>query len=242
MIPCIAIPVLNRIDLLQRCIGSIDFPTHQLLVINNGGMNLGPNAQVTMKPCVGEYVEHSPGANIGVSGAWNYALDYALEQQCYPCVLICANDLEWAPGDLDRMWQTYLDFPEADFIFGNHSFSNFLVKRSGFEKVGWFWEELYPAYWEDGDFWTRIIRTGAKAIHAAGLHATHEGSATIKSDTAIARLSNGRFQHNARLYADKWGYANKVETFATPYNRGGNVNEWQLSEERMKLPYFRTHG
>lgn len=238
MIPCIGVALYNRPDLWARLVHSIDFPVGELRTVNNGSVPLPTIENPNIKS---QSVENF-GVNVGTSGAWNAIMSYALEHGTCSCVLICGNDLAWAPGDLDRMWQTYLDFPEADFIFGNHSFSNFLVKRSGFEKVGWFWEELYPAYWEDGDFWTRIIRTSAKAIHAAGLHATHEGSATIKSDTAIARLSNGRFQHNARLYADKWGYANKVETFATPYNRGGNVNEWQLSEERMKLPYFRTHG
>lgn len=241
MIPCIAVALLNRRDLCEKMIRSIDFPTKNLLVVDNG-KQYAEGDVVTLPTEVQELTLQINTANIGCAGSWNLAIDLAFHRRDDDAVLIVGNDITWSPGDLARIWQTYLDFPDADFIFGNHSFSNFMVKRSGFEKVRWFWEELYPAYWEDGDYWTRIIRTGAKAIHAAGLKATHDGSATIKSDKAIKRLSDSRFQHNARLYAEKWGYVNNVETFATPYNRGGDVNEWQLSEERLKLPHYRTHG
>jgi len=241
MIPCIAMPILNRRDLGERMIRSIDFPVAHLLIIDNG--NVFSDADTSNLPRAEGLIHHAQmHQNLGCAGSWNYAMHRAFEELNLESVLIVGNDVTWVPGDLARIWQTYLDFPEADFIFGNHSFGNFMVKRSGFEKVRWFWEEMYPAYWEDGDYWTRIMRSGAKAIHAAGLRATHDGSATIKSDTAIARLSNGRFQHNARLYAEKWGYVNKVETFATPYNQGGDVNDWELSEERKKLPYFRCCG
>lgn len=223
-------------------IRSIDFPVKRLLVIDNGSQFNPADDLTQLSPSIDTAIIQHNTDNLGFAGSCNFAMDHAFNVLGRNAVLIVGNDVAFAPGDLAIFWQTLLDHPQADFVFGNHSFGNFFVKRSGFEKVGWFWEELYPAYWEDGDFWTRIMRSGAKAIHAAGLRAIHEGSATIKSDATIARLSNGRFQHNARLYAEKWGYVNKVETFATPYNRGGNVNEWQLSEERMKLPYFRAHG
>lgn len=238
MIPCIGTALVNRPDLWARLIASIDFPVQEFRTINNGALSLPvvDNANIQLQQII------TPQGNIGVSGAWNALMSHALEHGGMSCVLICGNDLQWAPGDLSRIWQTYLDFPEADFIFGNHSFSNFLVKRSGFEKVRWFWEELWPGYWEDGDFWTRIIRTGAKALHAAGLHATHEGSATIKSDPDLKRVSDSRFQHNAQLYARKWGGGAGNEIYATPYNRGGDVNAWELSEERRHQPHFRIHG
>ena len=37
MIPNLIIPVLNRYDLLQRLLDSIDFPIGDLLIIDNGG-------------------------------------------------------------------------------------------------------------------------------------------------------------------------------------------------------------
>ncbi len=37
MVPVIVIPVLNRYDLLERCLESIDYPVGTLLIIDNGG-------------------------------------------------------------------------------------------------------------------------------------------------------------------------------------------------------------
>jgi len=37
MIPVMVVPVLNRYDLLQRMLDSIDFPVADLLIIDNGG-------------------------------------------------------------------------------------------------------------------------------------------------------------------------------------------------------------
>ncbi len=39
MIPILAIPVLNRGDLLLRCIRSIDYPVGKLVIVNNGDEN-----------------------------------------------------------------------------------------------------------------------------------------------------------------------------------------------------------
>jgi hypothetical protein len=37
MIPVMIIPILNRFDLLQETLNSIDFPIGEILVINNSG-------------------------------------------------------------------------------------------------------------------------------------------------------------------------------------------------------------
>lgn len=239
MIPLLATAIVNRPDLLQRLISSIDYPVGEVLVIDNGRDNRG---YIETPECVGKMTTIYNGSNMGCAGAWNQSINHAFNERRYESVLIVGNDIEWAPGDLGRIATTVEQFPDADFVFGNHSFSNFMVLRSGWEKCGWFWEELYPAYWEDSEMWQRIIRTNAKAIHAAGLHAKHEGSATINSDPVLKRQNDRTFKRNAKLYADRWGYINGRETFSTPYNKGGDVRDWELSEERKALPFFRSHG
>ncbi|NDG20000.1 MAG: glycosyltransferase family 2 protein, partial [Betaproteobacteria bacterium] len=37
MVPVVIIPVLNRYDLLERCIDSLDYPIEKLIIIDNGG-------------------------------------------------------------------------------------------------------------------------------------------------------------------------------------------------------------
>jgi hypothetical protein len=38
MVPCVVVPILNRPDLLDRCLKSIDYPVETLIVVDNGGV------------------------------------------------------------------------------------------------------------------------------------------------------------------------------------------------------------
>lgn len=245
MIPCIAIPALNRPDLLRRCIESIDFPIGTLLIIDNGGVF--SDADTSSLPRGEGEIHHAKmHGNLGFAGSCNFAMDHTFSTLGRDAVLIVGNDIEFAPGDLAIFWQTVIDFPAADFVYGNHSFGNFLVKRSGFEKVGWFDENYELGYCEDGDFWRRLILSGAKAIHAAGLHAKHEGSATINSDKALKRVVQAQQDRNWDYYSRKWGcpkFSHAKETFASPFNDINiGLNSWTLSAERQTRPHYRTHG
>jgi hypothetical protein len=237
MIPCIACALYNRKDLYQRLISSIDFPVEWLFTANNGQISLHDLKHPGFVQGIGEEVNE---VNFGCSGGWNQSMDFAFTQKGLDSVFIVGNDVEFHPGDLQRLEQAIIDFPEADFIFGNHSYSNFLVRRSGFDKVGWFDENFFPAYFEDSDHWRRIIRTKAKACHATGMHSKHEGSATIKSDCALRARNEITFAKNREYYYRKWGMN---EDYEHPFNDPViPVNYWKLSDERMRQPHFRTEG
>lgn len=235
MIPCIGSAFYNRRDLLQKLISSIDVEVKWFYTANNGQQSLHELKFPDLVKNVGEGVNDS---NLGCGGGWNQILNHAFIDKNLDSVFIVGNDIEFHPGDLSRMEQAVTDFPEADFIFGNHSFSNFLVKRSGFEKFGWFDENFYPAYWEDGDAWMRMKRNKSiKTIHATGLHTKHEGSATVNSDSALRAQNQITFEINRRYYHEKWG----GESYDHPFNNPNNpVNFWQLSSNRMAQPHFRT--
>jgi GT2 family glycosyltransferase len=254
----IGIPILNRVDLLERCVRSIDYPVGALVIVNNGCIDALESKVAQWKAenaNIGTWYVYQPGANIGVAGGWNVLLHHVFKpggalipytsphpvKETVGSILICGNDIAFAEGDLQIFDKTLEDFPEADFIFGNHSYSNFLVKRSGYDKVGTFDESIYSAYLEDGDSWSRIIRTGAKAIHAAGLRSHHEGSATINSDAQLKAKVQAMQAKNWEYYSRKWGcpkWSSGKETFQTPFNRGGPVNEWALSPERLSQPHY----
>lgn len=237
MIPCIGCAFYNRRDLLQKLISSIDHEVEWFFTANNGQQSLHELRFPEFVKGVGEEVNET---NFGCAGGWNQCMDFAFNRKELDSVFIVGNDVEFHTGDLFRLRQTIEDFPEADFIFGNHSFSNFLVKRSGFEKLGWFDENFWPAYWEDGDFWMRIKRTsGVKTCHVAGMHSKHEGSATIKSDSALRARNEITYQKNKEYYDSKWGF----EQYDYPFNNPNNPrNSWSLSKSRMGQPHFRTHG
>ena len=75
MIPVLIIPILNRYDLLDESLSSIDYPIGDILIINNGKENYIPkekdlNIRVLNLP-----------SNLGVSGSWNLGI------KLFPCLL-----------------------------------------------------------------------------------------------------------------------------------------------------------
>ena len=74
MVPVIVIPVLNRYDLLERCIRTIDYAVEHLIIIDNGGMiekdclSLPKNSNIENR-----YVLDMP-SNLGVATSWNLGI------------------------------------------------------------------------------------------------------------------------------------------------------------------------
>lgn len=276
MIPVLGIPVYNRVDLLLRCLRSIDFPVRRIVLVNNGQIpdlleRVLEVDEIRNSPLNESIWVQEPRANIGVAGAWNWLLHTQLAQRSEVgtrrsaadgYVVICNNDIQWAPNDLERMHWAALSDPGMCAVFGNWSFSNFLVTREGVRQLGYFDENFWPAYLEDGDYWRRICVSGAKVCHAAGINSIHgengEGSCTIHSDPDLARRNEATHQRNWIYYRAKWGFGltggaseghrkpltiggqkeEIRETFITPFDRGGALNEWKLREERLTEPHY----
>ena len=74
MVPVIGIPVLNRYDLLERCIRTIDYAVEHLIIIDNGGMiekdclSLPKNSNIENR-----YILNMP-SNLGVATSWNLGI------------------------------------------------------------------------------------------------------------------------------------------------------------------------
>lgn len=245
MIPLIAVPILNRPDLLQRLVDSIDFPVGELFIINNG---IGEYYGQKMKrpDCVGLQYEHRNDGNTGCAGAWNQAIDHAFNKRRHPYLLIFGNDIQFTPGDLQKMHEAVTS--ETDFVSGNWAFSSWGLTRRGFDKLGWVDENYYPAYLEDGDYWRRVQLTNA-TVASADTHmihgeAPHWGSSTINSDPGLKHSVAAAHGRNWQYHIAKWGGRREgnTEKFTTPFNRGGSLSDWQLSPERLKQPHYRTHG
>lgn len=236
-IHAIGVAIYNRPDLLTKLVESIDFPVQKFIVVNNGcipGMSFS-------SPHVTEFHHVNPGKNLGCSGGWNCIQDTVFNKLNLDHVIICGNDIQWMANDLEKFHKTLVDFQEADFIFGNHSYSNFMVKRSGWEKIGAFDENAELGYLEDGDHWQRILRSPAKAIHVAGLNSLHAGSATVNSDPNFRKKVNAQHERNWSWYSAKWGcpkHSHAAETYATPFNKGGPINKWSLDGDRVNRPHY----
>lgn len=106
-----------------------------------------------------------------------------------------------------------------NFSFDDHPhFSCFMVspnsvnqladyeKDNGEPFPGMFDENFKPAYFEDNDMHTRILRSGMKALKTASAMFYHFGSRTIKSDDELDRKNKRTYEASRAYFIDKWGW------------------------------------
>ena len=193
MIPVLIIPVLNRFDLLDEALKSIDYPIGEILIINNNRENdytppLDIKARVLNLP-----------SNLGISGSWNLGI------KLYPHVdywLFSSADTSFRPDEL----QKFNKFSSPNhFIKSNAHYSCFSLGSKIVEDVGLFDEYIYPAYFEDNDYDDRMVNAGySDLILCPGIQVDdHGGSQTIKSDEKLMNRNNETFNKNGEYYREK---------------------------------------
>jgi GT2 family glycosyltransferase len=144
----IGIPVLNRGDLLRRLVDSVDVDAEILVVVNSIGA-VDPSVEDTAgmleaqdRPGVRVRVERIAG-NLGVAGSWNLILD-RFGGDC----VISNSDIEFAPGFL-RQAMVRIDLGRDIVMHHLWAASCFYVTAEFPATLGWFDENIYPAYHED---------------------------------------------------------------------------------------------
>jgi GT2 family glycosyltransferase len=221
MIPVLAIPALNRPDLLRRCLVSIDVPVERLLVIDNspdGSMDPGMGGEVIRV-----------GANLGVAASWNLALK---ANPRAPWWAIASVDVEFGSGDLGRL-AAYMerDEPAVGCLL---RFGAFGLNRAALDAVGYFDESFHPIYCEDCDYEYRCKLAGVPIVDV-GSRTVHLESGSVSLHAGHA-LDNARsFPANHAYYRAKWGGPVRGgEVFTTPFDRGGSIRDWTLDPARLR--------
>jgi GT2 family glycosyltransferase len=228
MIPVLAIPTLNRTDLLIRCLKSIDNPIERLVVVNNSGRDLG-------KLPWNEIVVNHP--NAGVAGSWNEVIKLFPA----PYWILCNDDIEFTPGALAEFERAIAESHENySAIMANHNASLFAVTRRGVEKVGLFDENFYPAYCEDLDWLYRSRMIGEKIVQAKNVRVNHgvDGvySQTIHGGRRYQSENDRTYANNAEYYRLKWGGNFRHETFTHPFNDPNwPVDMWRYEPKMREL-------
>jgi GT2 family glycosyltransferase len=201
------VPVLNRYDLLQRMLDSVDVPVDHLLVIDNGtGANLIFNdnfRKVTVLDLP---------ANQGVSGSWNLGI------KSFPYAhrwFIVSNDVVFEPGALEMLAQARRD--EITLTGDPPHWQAFALGDEAVNDIGLFDESLFPAYFEDNDYMRRAEFVGVN-IRRLDLKLRHDNSSTIKA---------GYQEKNAKTYIKNESYyQSKIDS--NDYTAGG----WSLEIRR----------
>lgn len=229
-VPVLAIPVLNRGDLLLRGIRSIDYPVEKLVVVNNGDDPSVASAldEVQSEGAVDLHV-HKPDRNLGVAGSWNWVMRTFSDVEYW---VHMGNDIALHTGDLQLIDEGMQRHPELSLrtAMPKFGYGLFTMRPSCLHAAGWFDENFYPAYFEDGDYRYRLLLLGVafarigdapdETDHCQMVHgeAPSWGSQTINADPELRRANDISFTNNREYYVRKWGGLPREERFTAPFN------------------------
>lgn len=218
----IGIPILNRTDLLKRCVDSIDLPAEIVIVNNN---TVDPGFRRDLHALAGRIhgTVLDQHRNVGVAASWNLLARTAFERG-HSWVFLGSNDTILKPGSLCAA----LAMPKEDSaaIWHIRAADFFLIRRKTIDHVGWFDENFYPAYDEDMDYKYRCRLAGVEERDVPGAGADHVGSATIHSDPIYFAKNSETHGLNRRYYVAKWGGLPTQEQFDKPFDDPGRDHRW----------------
>ena len=232
----LGIPVLNRFDLLDQAIASLDYSNVELFIVNNNTVNAADLQHFQQLQAKYGFDSFSPRFNLGVAASWNRIITTAWSRG-YEFVYIGSNDTMLAPGSLRTLVEMEKREPECLWLLLDFNF--WCLRLSAVPKIGLVDENFMPAYFEDNDFYRRVQLAGLDCVHLRSTpyekngrvipaaSATHLGSQTIASDAEYAAHNNNTFHNwNYNHYAMKWGGGPGSEQFVTPYNDPARTVAW----------------
>jgi GT2 family glycosyltransferase len=187
------VPVLNRYDLLQRMVSSIDYPIEHLLIIDNG---LGMDC-LDLPECIEKMTVLSMPSNQGVAGSWNLGI------KCFPFESVwffSSADTVYLPGALEKLSDASFDAITLTGSFPH--WQTFAIGEDAVRRIGLFDENLYPIYFEDNDYMKRAESAGI-TISYLDIPVTHDNSSTISSDPKLAQANNRTFADNQNYFDTK---------------------------------------
>ena len=187
------VPVLNRYDLLQRMVSSIDYPIEHLLIIDNG-RGLEP---LEINDFIEEVTVLPMPTNQGVAGSWNLGIKLLPFE---PVWFFSSADTVYLPGALAKLAEAKPD--EITLAASFPYWQTFAIGEEVVRRIGLFDENLYPIYFEDNDYMKRAAEVGITE-NRIDIPLWHENSATIHSDPNLARQNSRTFIDNSSYFESK---------------------------------------
>lgn len=203
----IGIPTINRADLLNEALANYfeDFKSTEIVICDNGKQEI-----ITREK---NFVIYRPEQNLGVSGSWNMIMDYA-EKVKATHVLMLNDDIYL--GKSEQEISTIIRLWNPEFLCTELNWCSFILSVDAYQKVGKFDENFFPAYFEDNDYFRRMLLADVQMVFNPMLNPiTYRNSMTIQKSP---ELNNG-FEKNRQYYISKWGGQPTQEQFNTPFNQ-----------------------
>jgi hypothetical protein len=164
-------------------------------------------------------VVHEPGVERSVAGAWNKGCELALADGS-DYLAIIANDTRLHEDCLDQL-VNYGERHQADLWSGistngrgeidpcritdGADFTCFMIRPETLSKHGRFDPNYRPAYFEDNDYYGRVILGGGSCHVVHNAQFFHHGSMTVRQDAEMAHHVQYWFGKNREYFSRKWG-------------------------------------
>src|SRR5262249_31830119 len=219
----IGIPILNRLDLLAKCLDAIDYPA-DVVVVNNNSIDPDFARELSRMAEQRRFTVLHQKRNLGDAASWNLIIRFAFDKGL-DWVFVGSNDTFLHPGSLRTAVEIAKEPDVAVWYLHGPNF--FLINKQTVETVGWFDENFFPAYKEDQDYSYRCHLAAMRQVAVQGASADHVGSATIGSNPDYAaQNTHTHMNWNRSHYIMKWGGDTGQEKFAHPYNDPKNDLKW----------------
>lgn len=210
MIPVLIASIMNRPELLDRMLDSVDVDVGRVLVVDNGRIGYQREGVTVATP---------PYRSLGWAGTFNFAVGQTPEA---PWWLYVNNDAWFLPGSLEELVRQV----DAERLAVHHDlWTVAAISLEVVDRVGLLDEWTYhPIYFEDTDYAYRCHLAGVPVrqgdwCEEGDLDGQPDHSLTVKSDPELAAANNQTWTLNRAAYIAKWGGPPGRETFARPWDR-----------------------
>lgn len=237
----IILPVINCLNYTKKMIATIKTKhPYKLILIDNASHDDTPIYFQRLAESENVFFFRN-AENIGCAGAWNYGIKYAIEKFDSKYFFIPNNDILLHPLAIDILIKALrhpksilttatdvsgrvaqatdvlkMKIPEKTRLTEAPEFSCFMLNKKAIDKVGYFDEKFYPAYFEDNDYHYRIKLAGCRAVKTNKALYFHYGSRTIKDNPDVKEKSNLGYTANREYYKQKWGGKPGEEKYKVP--------------------------
>lgn len=211
----VAIPCVNRIDLLREAIESIKPYWNNLVLIDNTG-----SEELHRQTFGKKFPIIEPIVPLSFSQTMNAILRIAVEKLC-DFYITMHNDALADNGTPEKLLEFIHQLFETKRNWGvvfTHYDVLSTFNTEAVLDVGP-WDTVFPQYFADNDYYRRVRIKGYEAIDS-GLSVFHqnEGSNTINSDPMLNIINSRTFNLYKAYYISKWGGEPGRERYSIPFN------------------------
>jgi hypothetical protein len=207
------IPCVNRPDLLERAVRSVQDLWDTLLIVDQTVVGLRPEEHPWVDSIAGVFRVACPPLSFTQMMNWAQA---EARERGVDYMVFMHNDAECVGNVAVRVLEYARRHPEAGVVFTNYD-AVAVFRVRAIQDVGP-WDETFRWYFADVDYYHRMKLHGWQLHNFGGQDVIHHASQTQQADPAIARDVGAHWKWHGDHYRHKWGGAPGNERYLIPYN------------------------